>query len=73
MCLAVPVQIQEVLNNNEAIATLNGLTRVICISLLEDVKEGDYVILHVGFALNKLNEEEAKATLALLNDDSGEY
>ena len=65
MCLAIPVQIETVLDNDLATVDLGGVKTQISIALIEDVKPGDYVILHVGYALNKLDQKEAEATLAL--------
>jgi hydrogenase expression/formation protein HypC len=65
MCLAIPVQIEAVLDNDQAVVNLSGVKTEISIALVDDVKPGDYVILHVGYALNKLDQEEAEATLAL--------
>lgn len=72
MCLAIPVKIVEVLDKDSAIADVGGISRQIAISLVDDVKVGDYVILHVGFALSKLNEEEALKTLTMLKQVVGE-
>ena len=65
MCLAIPVQIESVLDNDLALVNLGGVKTQISIALIDDVNPGDYVILHVGYALNKLDQEEAEATLAL--------
>lgn len=65
MCLAIPVQIESILENDQATVNLSGIKTQISIALIDDVKPGDYVILHVGYALNKLDQEEAEATLAL--------
>ena len=65
MCLAIPVQIESVLDNDLATVNLGGVTTQISIALIDDVKPGEYVILHVGYALNKLDQDEAEATLAL--------
>lgn len=67
MCLAIPVQIESVLENNIATVNLGGVWTQISIALVDDVKPGDYVILHVGYALNKLDPKEAEATLALFS------
>jgi len=67
MCLAIPARIEKILGNNRALAHLGGVSREISTCLLDDVVVGDYVILHVGFALTKLNEVEAQKTLALLH------
>ena len=54
MCLAIPVQIKEIIDENTAVAEISGLKKTISTALLEDVKVGDYVILHVGYALQRL-------------------
>jgi len=68
MCLAIPVQVTELLDGDMARVTLDGVSKVISLVLVEDVRVGDYVILHVGYALNKLDPEEAEKTLALLDE-----
>lgn len=66
MCLAIPVRIEELLDEQSAVACIGALRKTINVALLDDLKVGDYVILHVGFALQKLDEAEAQRTLALL-------
>ena len=68
MCLAIPVRIEQLLDAQSAVATIGGLRKTINVSLLDDLQVGDYVILHVGFALQKLDEAEAMRTLALLEE-----
>lgn len=63
MCLAIPVQIKEILDEERAMASIGGILREINTALLEDLQVGDYVILHVGYALSKLDEAEARETL----------
>ena len=63
MCLAIPVRVTEVLDQDRAKASIGGIVREICISLVEDVRVGDHVILHVGYALSKLDPDEAERTL----------
>lgn len=70
MCLAVPVQIKEIIDESNAIAEISGLKKQISIDLIDDVKVGDWVILHVGFALEKIDEEKAKRTLELFEQNS---
>lgn len=65
MCLAMPALVVELAPPDEAIVELDGVRKQISIALVEDVGVGDYVILHVGFALSKLDVEEAEATLKL--------
>ena len=62
MCVATPMRIIE-LNGSEAKVELGGVTRMISISLLESALVGDYVLIHAGFAIGKLNEAEAMLTL----------
>ncbi|MCL9684944.1 HypC/HybG/HupF family hydrogenase formation chaperone [Legionella maioricensis] len=65
MCLAMPVQITQIIDNARAIINLGGITKEISIALLDEVTEGDYVIIHVGYALTRLDEQEAQKTLSL--------
>ncbi len=66
MCLAIPVQVTELLDGDMARVAIDGVKKVVSLALVEDVRVGDYVILHVGYALNKLDPEEAERTLQLL-------
>lgn len=63
MCLAIPVQITEIHDGNRALASAGGVIREIDTTLVDDLQVGDYVILHVGYALSRLNEQEAQETL----------
>ena len=65
MCLAIPVQVREVLPNDMAKVSLDGVVKTISTALIEDVRVGDYVVLHVGYALAKIDPEEAERTLEL--------
>jgi hydrogenase expression/formation protein HypC len=65
MCLAIPVKVVEVGAGDTAIVELDGVRKEVSLALLADVQVGDYVILHVGYALSKLDPEEAERTLAL--------
>lgn len=67
MCLAVPAKILEI-NQNEAKADILGVTKTINLMMIENVKVNDYVLVHVGFALQKIDEEEALKTAALFNE-----
>jgi hydrogenase expression/formation protein HypC len=67
MCLGVPVKILEV-KDNYAWVEIGGIRREISIELLEDVKVGEYVIVHAGFAIQKLDEKEAEETLKILKE-----
>jgi len=66
MCLALPAQIIQVLPENRAIVSLGGIQKDIALDLVENISVGDYVIIHVGYALTKLNQEEAEKTLQLM-------
>lgn len=65
MCLAMPAQITKILKEQRAIVNLGGIEKEISTSLLTNVTVGDYVILHVGYALTRLDEQEAQKTLLL--------
>jgi hydrogenase expression/formation protein HypC len=65
MCLAIPALVVELLPADMARIELDGVRKEISLSLVEDVKVGDYVIIHVGYALQRLDPEEAAQTLAL--------
>lgn len=65
MCLAIPAQVIELRDHDLAVVDLAGVKKEISLSLVDDVAIGDYVIVHVGYALNKLDPEEAAKTLAL--------
>ena len=66
MCLAIPVQVREILPNDMAIVTLDGVSKAVSTALVDDIQIGDYVVLHVGYALAKIDPEEAERTLELL-------
>ena len=69
MCLAIPTQIVKLLDNQMALTSLSGVEKEISLSLLqEEVQAGDYVTVHVGYALSKLDEEDAKKTLAYFEE-----
>ena len=65
MCLALPVRVVELRENELGIVDLGGVRREISLAMVDDVQVGDYVIVHVGYALSKLDTEEAERTLRL--------
>ena len=65
MCLALPVKVIELCAAEAAIVDLGGVRKEISLALLDDVNIGDYVILHAGYALSKLDPDEAEKTLVL--------
>lgn len=66
MCLAIPARVVEINANELAVVDLGGAKKEISLALVEDVQVGDYVIVHVGYALTRLDPEEAEKTLALM-------
>lgn len=68
MCLAIPARVSKLLDGDRAVADVGGLSREISLSLVDDVKVGDYVIVHVGYALSRLDPEEAAKTLKLFDE-----
>jgi hydrogenase expression/formation protein HypC len=65
MCLALPALVVELLPASEGLIDIGGVRKRISLELVSDVQVGDYVILHVGYALQKLDPVEAARTLAL--------
>ena len=65
MCLALPARVLELLADEQAVVELGGVTKQVSVALVDDLVVGDYVIVHVGFALARLDPEEAAKTLAL--------
>ena len=70
MCLGIPGQVVEFVDSNDHLARVDvsGVTRIINIGLLEDehLQAGDWVLIHVGFAMSKIDEQEASVALASL-------
>lgn len=65
MCLALPARIVELLDGDQCRVELGGVRKEISLALIDGAAVGDYVIVHVGYALTKLDPEEAAQTLAL--------
>ena len=66
MCLAIPTRVVELLPDNQALVELGGVRKAISLELVDGVALGDYVIVHVGYALTRLDPDEAARTLALM-------
>jgi len=66
MCLAIPARVIELHGEAQVLVDLDGVRRLISRELIEEVAVGDYLIVHVGYALSKLDEQEAQRTLELL-------
>lgn len=64
MCLAVPMRIESI-EGTQALVDMGGVRREISLVLTPEAREGDYVLIHTGFAISVLDEQEAQETLAL--------
>jgi hydrogenase expression/formation protein HypC len=78
MCLAIPAQVIELIDeeNRLALVDVAGLRRNVNVGLLDEdggAQPGDWVLVHVGFALSKVDEEEAHATLQLLEQMGSDF
>lgn len=62
MCLAIPAEVLSV-SGDTAQVSLGGVKKTVSIALLDDVEAGDYVLIHVGYALSRIDEAEAKRAL----------
>lgn len=65
MCLAVPAKVIELLDGDQALIELGGVRNRVSLALVDGVTVGDYVIVHTGFAITRLDVQEAEKTLAL--------
>jgi hydrogenase expression/formation protein HypC len=66
MCVAMPMRVLEISSDGEGTAEVGGVRRIVSFKLLDDVVPGDYVMVHAGFAIGKVDEEEAMLTLEAL-------
>jgi hydrogenase expression/formation protein HypC len=65
MCLGVPMQVKSIANEM-AVCEIDGVQREASLMMLDDVEVGDYVLIHAGFAIEKIDEDEAQLTLQAL-------
>lgn len=74
MCLAIPGQIQRIEDDTlrTGIVSFAGVTKEVCLALVPEAAVGDYVIVHVGFAITKVDEQAAKESLSLIEQLSSE-
>lgn len=72
MCLALPARVLTLHDDATAVVELGGVRQRVSVALLDGVKVDDFVIVHVGYALSKLDPEEAQRTLALLAETGKE-
>jgi hydrogenase expression/formation protein HypC len=68
VCLGVVGRIEELKGDNTAVVEIMGVRRDISIVLVPDIKVGEYVMIHAGFAINPIDEEAAKETEALIEE-----
>mgnify|MGYP001766997898 FL=1 len=70
MCLAVPAKV-VLIDDTDAIVEIGGVTSPISLTLMEEVQVGDYVLVHAGFAIEKVDPKEAEETLRLIREIIG--
>ena len=68
MCLALPALVTTLMEDGQAIVELDGVKKEISLTLTPEASVGDYVIVHVGFAIGMLDPEEARETMALFGE-----
>jgi len=68
MCLAIPAEVIELMPGSMGRVRIDGIAKVVSLALVDGVGVGDYVLLHVGFALSRIDPKEAAETLALLRE-----
>ncbi len=67
MCLAVPARVVEIgAGEDQAVVSLGGVRREVSLALVDGVEVGDYLLVHVGYALSRIDPDEAQRTLALI-------
>lgn len=72
MCLALPAKVVTISRETEmAVVDLGGVKKEISVALLDELSEGDYVLVHAGFALHKVSPQEAERTLRMI-EEAGE-
>ncbi len=72
MCLGIPGKIIEIVNETARV-DVTGTTKAVNLMLMDNVRVGDYVIVHAGFAIQKLDEREARKTLRIISDLIGDF
>lgn len=71
MCLAVPGQVKSIFEADGArmgLVDFGGITKEVCLAYLPEIRIGDYTIVHVGFAISRIDEESAQKTLRMFRD-----
>ena len=69
MCLSIPAKVEKI-EGQMAVVSVGGTTYRASLQMLEDVKEGDYILMHTGFAIQKIDEEEAMESLKIFKEFS---
>jgi len=67
MCLGVPMQVVKI-EGETALCEIDGVTREASLMMVEGIKVGDFVLIHAGFAIEKLDEQDAQQTLCLFRE-----
>lgn len=67
MCLSIPAKVEKI-EGNEAMVNLSGNRLKIALDLLDNIQIGDYVLVHAGYAIQKIDEVEAEETLRLIRE-----
>jgi hydrogenase expression/formation protein HypC len=73
MCLAIPVRVTAILGSQWVEADIGGVVSRVSTALVGDVAIGEFLIVHAGFAITRLNVEEAEKTLALFDEIAAHY
>lgn len=68
MCLAIPAQVKTIDNNHLAVVDILGVTREVALDLTPAAAVGDYVLVHAGFAIEVVSEDDAQQTLDLIKE-----
>ncbi len=71
MCLAVPGRVEEIVDRSGVLmgrVNFDGIVKEVCLAYVPDIKVGEYTIVHVGFALTKIDEQSAQKTLATFRE-----
>ena len=71
MCLAIPARVVQVLPAQQVVIDLDGLRKQVSTALVGDVAVGEYVIIHVGYAIGKIDPDEAERTLQMFREMGG--
>ncbi|MBI5321876.1 HypC/HybG/HupF family hydrogenase formation chaperone [Bradyrhizobium sp.] len=68
MCLAIPARVTRILPDDMAVVSIDGVSKEISAALIENLAVGDYVIIHVGYALTRIDPDEAERTLEMMRE-----